>query len=315
MGSYSRGDVAQSADGVNQQNDHWRDFDSASRLEFDQEAAPAPQSGMDDPNAARLARAIQHEVIPRLMLVHGQQKGARSANAGTTQPIGASEVRDFVRLLMEGPEQLALAVVEALQAKGAPVEAIYLQLLAPAAHLLGEFWEQDVCDFTEVTVALGRVQRMLHVLSPRLEPRLPENFHGLSILLLAAPGEQHTLGIAMVSDFFRRAGWEVCGKPGATTAQVLALLGKGRFNALGFSLAAESNLDTLAQLIACVRRAVGSRRLCIVVGGPVFARHPEYTSRVGADLVATDGKEAPAMVRHFVMADPAFNGATPRTFQ
>ena len=315
MGSYFQGDVVQSNDGAKQQAGHWSDFDPATSLALGQDAVPAAQAGLEGPSVALLAHAIQREVIPRLMLVHNQQAGSSSAKAASTESIGSPEIEDFVRLLLEGPEQSALAVVQAFQANGVPVEAIYLDLLAPAARLLGEYWEQDVCDFTEVTMALGSVQRMLHVLAPRLEHRLPANFHGLSILLLAAPKEQHTLGIAMVSDFFLRAGWEVVGKPGADTAQVLALLRKGKFNALGFSLAAESNLDALSQLIAGVRRAVGSRPLCIVVGGPVFARHPEHAFRVGADLVATDGKEAPAMVQQFVMADPAFGRLARRTSQ
>ena len=315
MGSYFRGDVAQSTGGVNPQAERWSDFDASAGSAIDPAAGPVPRAGLEDPSIALLVRAIQREVMPRLMLAHSQQAAYRSAKAASTEPMGAPEVQEFVRLLLGGPEKPALAVVEALQAKGVPVEAICLQLLAPAARLLGEFWEQDVCDFTEVTVALGSVQRMLHELGPGLEHRLPETSCGLSILLLAAPGEQHTLGIVMVSDFFCRAGWDVYGRPGADTAQVLASLGKGKFHALGFSLAAESDLDALPQLIASVRRAVGSQPLCIVVGGPVFARHPEYASRVGADLVATDWKEAPAAVRHFVMADPAFGGQSAHIFQ
>ena len=315
MGSSFQWDVAGLADGVGLQPDHWRDFDPGLAPAFDQEEALARQAGLEGPKAAVLVRAIQHEVIPRLMLVHRQQAGCRSINAASTEAIGAREIEHFVRLLREGSEQSALEMMAALQARGTLVEAIYLQLLAPAARLLGELWEQDACDFTEVTMALGRVQRMLHFLSPRLEQHRPDNFHGLSILLLAAPGEQHTLGLAMVGDFFRRAGWEVCGKPGANTAQIAALLSSRMYDALGFSLAAESNLDALTQAIACVRRAAGSCPKCIVVGGPVFASHPEYGSRVGADLVATDGRTAPTIVRHFVTADSAFDTLAPRTFQ
>jgi methanogenic corrinoid protein MtbC1 len=196
-------------------------------------------------------------------------------------------------------------MLESLRERGVPIETLFLQLMAPAARLLGEYWVEDVCDFTEVTVALGRLQRMLNVLSPLLEHRLQPDSNGLSILLLTAPGEQHTLGLAMVGEFFRRSGWEVCGGPSTGTAQAVGLFKRRSFDAVGFSLAGVGHVDALAQSISAVRMVAGSRPLCIIVGGPVFDSHPEYVSKVGADLVATDAKEAPDLVRHFVKANRA----------
>ena len=68
------------------------------------------------------------------------------------------DVADFARLILTRSEAQALDCIESMRIKGAPIESIYLDLLAPAARYLGEMWEEDLCDFTDVTIGLGRLQ-------------------------------------------------------------------------------------------------------------------------------------------------------------
>lgn len=307
MGSDARGEMTRPFSGAQQSPEKWRDFGPATRAASDTETVPTQQAGLEGPQFAVLARAIQRDVLPRLMLVHRRQTEGRHAAPESIEPISAAEVQAFVNSLLNEPESSAQAVVAALQANGTTVEAIYLQLLAPSARRLGLLWEEDTCEFTHVTVGLGYLQRILNGLSPGLVYPTQPTSDALSILLLAAPGEQHTFGISMVSDFFRSAGWDVCGKPGANETQVLAMLGRRKFDALGFSLAAETHLDSLAHCIGLVRQASASCPPCIVVGGPVFSNHPEYLSRVGADLIVANGNEAPSAVQSFLAAIPVFS--------
>ena len=58
--------------------------------------------------------------------------------------------------------------------RGASVETLYLDLLAPTARHLGDLWDADVCDFTEVTVGLGRLQQVLHELSPAFQSEIAQ---------------------------------------------------------------------------------------------------------------------------------------------
>ena len=111
----------------------------------------------------------------------------------------------------------------------------------------------------------------------------------------------------MVAEFFRQSGWEVCGGPNETTADAIRLLKKRKVDAIGFSLSFDGHLEALAHSIAAVRTAAGALAPCIIVGGPVFALHPEYGSKVKADLVAIHGDEAPDLVRQFVMANQVFS--------
>lgn len=73
-----------------------------------------------------------------------------------------------------------------------PVESLYLDLLAPAARHLGELWCADACDFASVTLALGRLQKVMHQLSPAFEGDVQHREHGRRALLVPVPGEQHT---------------------------------------------------------------------------------------------------------------------------
>ena len=42
-----------------------------------------------------------------------------------------------------------------------------VDLLAPAARLLGEYWEDDRCDFVDVTMGLWRLQEVVHEIAAR----------------------------------------------------------------------------------------------------------------------------------------------------
>jgi methanogenic corrinoid protein MtbC1 len=87
------------------------------------------------------------------------------------------------------------------------VEDVCLDHLAPAARCLGEWWETDRLPFTDVTMATARIQSMLR--------RMPTGrghiaaFAGNGAVFCAVPGEQHTLGVMMAADLFRRNGWDV----------------------------------------------------------------------------------------------------------
>jgi hypothetical protein len=66
-----------------------------------------------------------------------------------------------------------------------------------------------------------------------------------------------------------------------------------RFDVVGLSLGSELHLDGLAACIRAVRKAAVKPHVGIMVNGPIFGRHPEFVSRVGADAASSDGRAAP----------------------
>lgn len=266
-----------------------RHFDGANRI------GNGPQGDAIDIRLAVLARAIEHEIIPRLMLAHRAPHECVILPPLQAATVTTQDVENFARLVLAQDENLTQACIDAMRSRGIAVETIYLELLAPVARRLGALWEQDLCDFTEVTIGLGRLHQVLRELSPGFSHPVNHVGNGRRILLLPSPGEQHTFGLVMVSEFFRHAGWDVAGGPWEAGADPVTMVKREWFDIVGFSLGSELHLDDLADCIRAVRKAAVNPHVGIMVGGPIFGLHPEFVSRVGADGASSDGRAAPEM--------------------
>jgi len=127
-----------------------------------QSAAP---STLDEERMRALARVIEAEIVPRLLVSLGASNRAR-ASAGVPNPHpGSEDVDELARLLLAHECEVACAFVQILRQRGTPAERICMDLLAPVARRLGKLWEQDVCDFTEFTQGLERLHRVLQEVS------------------------------------------------------------------------------------------------------------------------------------------------------
>ena len=177
---------------------------------------------------------------------------------------------------------------------------MYLELLAPAARSLGEMWEDDRVGFADVTVALCRLHDVMRTLSasqPTAMDTLPQ---GRRALLIPMPGEQHTFGLVMVADFFRRAGWEVWSDAVTNSADLASLVRQEWFTMIGLSVGCESHMEGLASTIHSVRRAARNRSIGVMVGGSLVAKHPELAIQVGADATGKDARQAVMQAENLV---------------
>jgi methanogenic corrinoid protein MtbC1 len=169
------------------------------------------KEGMADSDSrmARLVRTIEGEIVPRLVLSRRVTQVPPSVTASERKSPTALDIKELVRLLLAHDAPVASAYIEAVRQGGISLENICLQLLAPAARELGLLWEEDECDFMQVTVGLCRLHQVLRVLSAEFRVAECESQPGRRILLAPIPGDQHTFGITLVAQFLRRAGWEV----------------------------------------------------------------------------------------------------------
>lgn len=237
-----------------------------------------------------LADLIARDVIPRLVLAH------RTAPAYVDRAPAAlpttEEVTTLTSLVIRGETLDVAAYVEGILARGVPLERVYLDLLAPVARRLGEMWAADACDFATVTMGLCALQQVV-LDSGRLareQPSAPRP--GRRAVLAPVPGEQHTFGLLIVAEFFRRTGWEVWSGTGASARDIAAKVRGEDFAIAGFTLAREEHGAALARLILLVRRVSLNRRIGILVGGAAVAGRPGLVSELGADASASDGQEA-----------------------
>lgn len=247
-----------------------------------------------------LLRAIESQVIPRLLLTHPSAPEAAPATcesgSESARP-AASEVVEFTAIVLRGHTEAATAFMRDLHTRGVAAESLYLDLLAPSARYLGELWTIERSDFVEVTVALHRLQALAHQFSAYLNgtddsATLPPA--GPRVLCIAMPGEQHVFGAQMVGEFLRRARWDVWDAPGASESDVLSLVKQEWFTIVGISVSNLDQPEALAGLLRRLRRASLNPDLRVMVGGLPFDEHPERAALVGADATARDGRDAVA---------------------
>ncbi len=265
--------------------------------------AGTPWSLVDGSRAAssaqvgQLVRALEHEVIPRLARSH---RAPPRALAPGLAPPSAAEIETFTACLVDDSEAALALAVDGLRLRGASVESLYLGIFAAAARRLGELWEEDRCDFCTVTVGLGRLQRLLRELSPAFGAEIEHPTGGRRAMLTQPPDEQHSFGLSIVAEFFRRAGWEIHGGPGGAARDPAARVRVEWFDVVGFSIGSEMRLPWLQTTITSVRQASRNGGLVVMVGGPLFLLHPEWVARVGADGTAQDARQAPVLAEAMI---------------
>jgi methanogenic corrinoid protein MtbC1 len=248
---------------------------------------------------AQLVRAIETEVLPRLLLARRPMLGEEGL-APVSRKIGTvEEVTTFTDLVLE-QGMAAAGYIDSLRAKNVGIDQIYLRLLAPAARRLGDLWVADLVDFTQVTIGVGHLQLLLRQLgAQRTDDSGAQNWNRRALLLPAA-GEQHSFGLVMVAEFFRRAGWDVCCDVAATVEDSVAMVREQSFSIFGLSLSGENRLDATARQVRAMRRASKNPAIGALVGGQLLVEHPEYVSLLGADAAAFDGQQAVAQANNML---------------
>ncbi len=242
--------------------------------------------------AASLRRTIEAEIIPRLMLAHLLPSNDARAPVDMRPELGPDEVEVLTELVLRRDAAAAQAYARTRLAAGLAVETLYLDLLSIVARRLGEMWEADLCDFTQVTVGLWRLQQLVFEYSDIFQRDRRVCAQVRRALLAPAPGSQHTFGVVMVGEFFRRAGWDVRGDPSVGVAEVKASLAAESFDLLGLSVGVECQVGVIASAILRLRKASLNPALVVMVGGPAVMALPDIVGQVGADGTAPDAASA-----------------------
>ncbi len=250
----------------------------------------------------RLERMIQNEIVPRLMLSHRAGPLPPSLMSAVARQLSEDDVTSFVAAIRGTDDSLAVQYVRDLVTDGTTIEAIYIDLLAPTARRLGTLWDADECDFVEVTVAMGRIQRMLRELSQVFQAEAGRTESTGSALLTCIPGEQHTLGVIIVAEFLLRDNWRVLVGAPWSESDLLNLVASERFDVIGFSVGCENRLSALKREIRRLRAASRNPDVRFLVGGKVFIDDPDLVTRVGADAYATDARDASKVARTLLAA-------------
>jgi methanogenic corrinoid protein MtbC1 len=246
-----------------------------------------------------LTQTLAAQVIPRLMLVH--KSVSEQAIADAAQSPNQAEVAELTCLVMRENAAEVSAYVARIKNRGVPLESIYLDLLAPVARRLGELWDADRCDFTSVTIGTGHLQQVMRELGRSHPIEIDYASQGKRAVFAPTPGDQHTLGLVMITELFSNAGWDICPGPAPYNGALAALVKSQWVDLIGLSVSSEAQLDLLAERVSSSKRASLNRAVIVMVGGPLFVSCPELAQKVGADVTAVDGRQALASAEHMML--------------
>ena len=214
--------------------------------------------------------------------------------------ITPADVEEFTQLSLSSDAHILLDFVDHLLVAGSSVETLYVELLAPAARRLGEYWEEDSADFVDVTMGLWRIQEILRELTLRVPPQ-PRPGHGQrSALFSPMPGEQHSFGTLMITECFQRAGWETDALIEPTQSELIGKCAKMHYDLIGLTVSCDYSTASLVNLVKTIRVVSCNPKARIVVGGRVINEQPDLVAQCGADATAVDATSAVVLADRLV---------------
>jgi methylmalonyl-CoA mutase cobalamin-binding subunit len=241
---------------------------------------------------------IEREVLPRLLKTAPEP--AQNFDAMTPNGIEEAAIGAFVALLIADDVDQLRTIADRMIVYTGGRGALLNGLLAPAARRLGRMWEEDACDFVTVTLGVYRLSQLMQETEAVAGEVPVRRDVDRRILLLPAPGEQHSFGVSVVADAFRADGWWVRSAPAASRSQLQRLVQDEWFDVIGLSVSSERFLKGLPTCIRAVRETSCNPRSFVMLGGVAVICQPERARFLGADAVAEDAVNALRLANIFM---------------
>jgi methylmalonyl-CoA mutase cobalamin-binding domain/chain len=206
-----------------------------------------------------------------------------------------NEARRYLECILEADRDGALAIVDELLRRPVEPGEIHEQIVTRTQRELGRMWQMNEAHIGEehfgsavADEALSRIRA--HEAAPART--------GERVLLAAVAGNMHDLGIRMVADHMRWAGFDAvllgANMPAEDIVQS-AIDFDTKLVVLSAHLA--THVTSLARAIKAIRAAKRLRGVPVLVGGPPFAVVEDLWQVVGADGVSLSAPQAPVVAR------------------
>lgn len=254
-----------------------------------------------------LSLLLENLVIPKLIADRDNSPDRRVSpemlqvsKAVRQRAVTEADVLEFTKLAVTGEAPALLDFVDHCLETGNSVETIYIDLLAPAARKLGEYWEDDSEDFVGVTMGLWRIQEILRELTLRIPPKSRPGHGQRSALFSTMPGEQHSFGTLMLAECFQRAGWDTDVLIEPTQSELTGKCAKRHYDLVGLTVSRDCSTGSLSSVVSTVKAVSGNPHIRVMVGGRVINEQPELVDECGADATAIDAISAVTLADRLV---------------
>ena len=274
---------------------------------------PSPRSSAtslapvsDDSCKDSLRHLIESQIIPRLLEATAMEQASNDAQTFHAQYVGSpQEVEAFAHSCMALDTTTSSQFMDDMVAQEFSIESLFLNLISPAARRLGEQWDNDALDFTQVTLALQRMHHITHRLGYEFQAPAHQADDPKSVMLASAPGSQHLLGLVMVSEFFRKGGWQVTLEITNTERELMHAVANEWFDLIGLSVGLQEQLIDMASWISRLKKFSRNPNVGVLLGGPAFLNQQHDPQFLGVDAIATDASAALEIAANVLQAKSA----------
>jgi excisionase family DNA binding protein len=204
--------------------------------------------------------------------------------------VAPDRAKDQQRLydrLVSGDEIEAWRLTQQLLVSSASPEDLYLEVLGPALHMVGEAWAAGT-----ITVAEEhRASAVMYRLVGRLGPLFIRRGRNRGEVVLGAPaGDYHGLATALVADVLRGRRFAVVDLGGSTPAEsfVEAVASSPRLVGVGIVASAPVEAAAIAETIRLIKAA--TERPVLLGGVAIGSR--DQARALGADGWSRSAREA-----------------------
>ena len=264
-----------------------------------QSGAPRRHRARARSNAA-ISTLIEGEIIPQLLVAHRLRPERVVVQGGVL--VTPQDLESFAPLPLVLQADELLVHVEGYLARGVSVDSILVDLLAPTARRLGQLWEDDTCDFLDVTIGLWRLQEVMREIawgSPVITGPITAPHRAL---FSPMPGDQHSFGSTMVHEVFVRAAWDSEVLVAPEMRQLIARVANKSYDLIGLTLSCDHSTEAVSKLIKAIRSVSMHQDVKILIGGHAVNANAGLVDEAGADGSAVDAPGALALANRLVGA-------------
>jgi methanogenic corrinoid protein MtbC1 len=217
------------------------------------------------------------------------------ATGGRREPLPApsepwQQMNEFTDALVAGHRDEAARMMDAYLDGERDLVAFQLHVMQPALYEIGRRWQHGTLSVASEHLATDVARAIMAAGSMRIRPG---SGGGRRALLACAEGNRHDLGLQMVGDAFRCAGWRVrCLGADVPTHDLVQHAWEWKADILGISIAFAHQLRSIRAIASAVRALAQHPTLPILAGGIAAMRYERLARFLGADDVAADAASA-----------------------
>ena len=212
---------------------------------------------------------------------------------GAGEPDDASAWRDRLQgRMLNGDLAGSWQVVEAAMAAGREPRDIYVDVLAPTLHAVGDLWQSGAVGIEQEHLASSVAASLIG----RLGPRFARRGRKKGIVIVAMPpGERHGLGVAMIADILTKDGYEVrnLGPDTPAPSLVATMRDAEQLAAVIVSVVDARHRGAAEELLSAARR---ERPTLPLIAGGYAVPDERSASEIGASGWASDPRDLARLI-------------------